>query len=438
MGTKMTTKQVKKKVKSCWPGATRGTLKTPLGELTYVGLLPTTFRTQLIDIGLSQRQIERIGKETAMHALKVTIKLMWKPRVAAMEEQGRTLQGYLRRAGMVHGVAPTQTPTNANTVTEAVNKLRTEAVEATANERAPTTQGTRKYSPSLPIGTVLWEEPHGAMGIVAHDEFRRGGARGGADTRVKAGKYRYVVHRERIDDKDKYVTTDGKGMKPKILTQTQACAQLVHTDGMRKTHHRNAKTMRKSAIRTTTGIAVVWSIKASTLEQTKILIYEGQAKLTKIGDEELIAQHTWLRSEHYDTAVRDAIDELWEEIGKRDMWYAMGASVGEYTIMGTSGDEWEMEHDDGTTKTISKNELIIMLHEQAKDVKWTATEGSRDRVPIVRDIAKRASNIRLQTSSSSRTARALTRATNTGNLAQGDPNDIGFFRRGPQRSRTNS
>jgi len=54
-------------------------------------------------------------------------------------------------------------------------------------------------------------------------------------------------------------------MKPKILTQTQACAQLVHTDGMRKTHHRNAKTMRKSAIRTTTGIAVVWSVKASTL-----------------------------------------------------------------------------------------------------------------------------------------------------------------------------
>ena len=102
------------------------------------------------------------------------------------------------------------------------------------------------------------------------------------------------------------------------------------------------------------------------------------------------------------------------------MWYAMGASVGEYTTMGISGGEWEMEHDDGTTKTISKNELIIMLHEQAKDVKWTATEGRRDRVPIVRDIAKRASNIRLQTSSSSRTARALARATNTGNLAQGN------------------
>jgi hypothetical protein len=132
--------------------------------------------------------------------------------------------------------------------------------------------------------------------------------------------------------------------------------------------------MRKSAIRTTAGIAVVWSIKASTLEQTKILIYEGQAKLTKIGDEELMTQHTWLKSEQYDIAVRDAIDELWEEVEKRDMWYAMGASVGKYTTMGISGDEWEMEHDDGTTKTIGKNELIIMLHEQAKDVKWAATE----------------------------------------------------------------
>ena len=56
------------------------------------------------------------------------------------------------------------------------------------------------------------------------------------------------------------------------------------------------------------------------------------------------------------------------------MWYAMGASVGKYTIMGTSGDEWEMEHDDGTTKNISKDELIPKLNEQAKDVKWTATE----------------------------------------------------------------
>ena len=179
--------------------------------------------------------------------------------------QGRTLRGYLRRAGMVHGVAPLQTPTNASTVTDAVNKLRMEAVEAAGNERAPTTQGTRKYSPSLPVGTVLWEEPHGAMGIGAHDEFRGGGTRGGADTRVKAGRYRYVVHRERIANEDKYVTTDGKGTKPKIMTQLQAVAQLAHTDGTRTTHRRAAKTMRKSAIQTAEGTAVVWSFKTSTL-----------------------------------------------------------------------------------------------------------------------------------------------------------------------------
>jgi hypothetical protein len=94
-----------------------------------------------------------------------------------------------------------------------------------------------------------------------------------------------------------------------------------------------------------------------------------------MSDEELVTQHTWLKSEQYDTAVRDAIDDLWTKVEKRDMWYAMGASVGKYTLMGTSGDEWELEHDDGTTKNISNNELILMLNEQAKDVKWTATEG---------------------------------------------------------------
>ena len=81
----------------------------------------------------------------------------------------------------------------------------------------------------------------------------------------------YVVHRERIDNEDKYVTTDGKGTKPKIMTQTQALTQLVHTDGMRTTHRRAAKTMRKSAIQTAEGTAVVWSLKASTLKQTEVL-----------------------------------------------------------------------------------------------------------------------------------------------------------------------
>jgi hypothetical protein len=72
-----------------------------------------------------------------------------------------------------------------------------------------------------------------------------------------------VVHRERIANEDKYVTTDGKGTKPKIMTQLQALAQLAHTDGMRRTNRRAAKTMRKSAIQTAEGTAVVWPIKAT-------------------------------------------------------------------------------------------------------------------------------------------------------------------------------
>jgi hypothetical protein len=55
-------------------------------------------------IGLTETQIESIGKETAHHALHTTYNLMWKVRNAAMEGTGRTLAGYLRRAGKVSGV----------------------------------------------------------------------------------------------------------------------------------------------------------------------------------------------------------------------------------------------------------------------------------------------------------------------------------------------
>jgi hypothetical protein len=79
--------------------------------------------------------------------------------------------------------------------------------------------------------------------------------------------------------------------------------------------------MRKAAIQTAEGTAVVWSIKAITLKQTEVLIYKGHTKLTKMSDEELVTQHTWLKSEQYDTAVRDAIDDLWTEVEKSDMWY---------------------------------------------------------------------------------------------------------------------
>jgi hypothetical protein len=137
----------------------------------------------------------------------------------------------------------------------------------------------------------------------------------------------------------------------------------------------------------------------------------------------------WLEIEQYDTATRDAIDELWTEVEKKDMWYVMGASVGEYTILVATGDEWEMAHDDGTPKTITKDELIFMLNEKASDVKWTATEGTRDRLAIESDIGTRANNIRRRQGSDSRTARVrvATRATFTGHL-QGNPNDIGFRR----------
>jgi hypothetical protein len=108
---------------------------------------------------------------------------------------------------MVHGVAPVQPITSVGTVTDAVDKLRMEAVEAIEEGRVAAPQETRRYNPGLPLGTVskkresrrpkrrearrynpglplgtvLWEEPHGAIGIGVQDEFRRGGPQGGAD-----------------------------------------------------------------------------------------------------------------------------------------------------------------------------------------------------------------------------------------------------------------
>jgi hypothetical protein len=117
----------------------------------------------------------------------------------------------------------------------------------------------------------------------------------------------------------------------------------------------------------------------------------------------------------------------------------VGARVGKYTILGTAGDEWELAHEDGTPKNMSKDELVLMhmLNEQASDVRWTATEGTRDRVAIERDIGTRANDIRLRQHNNLRTARVSTRATLTGNLLQGNPNDIGF-RRGQHGPRSNS
>jgi hypothetical protein len=83
------------------------------------------------------------------------------------------------------------------------------------------------------------------------------------------------------------------------------------------THRRAAKTLRKAAIRMTEGTAVVWSTKTSTLKHTEVLIYTGAEKLTRMTDEDIATQHTWLEREQYDTSTRDAIDELWTAVEKK-------------------------------------------------------------------------------------------------------------------------
>jgi hypothetical protein len=109
-------------------------------------------------IGLTETQIESIGKETTHHALLTTYNLMWKVCNAAKESTGRTLAGYLRRAGKVSGVVVDKPPSVAtSTIADAVHRLRVEAAAAANEGRATVRQGMRTY----PIGTVLWLESYG-------------------------------------------------------------------------------------------------------------------------------------------------------------------------------------------------------------------------------------------------------------------------------------
>jgi hypothetical protein len=76
-------------------GHEKKSIPSPLMELTCVGFLTPEFRQQMLHMGLTETQVERIGKETANHALQVTYNLMWKVRNAAMKATGRTMSGYL-------------------------------------------------------------------------------------------------------------------------------------------------------------------------------------------------------------------------------------------------------------------------------------------------------------------------------------------------------
>jgi hypothetical protein len=182
-------------------------------ELTYVGFLTLEFRHQMLHMGLTANQVERIGKDTATHALKAAYNLMWKVRNAAMHATGRTLSGYLRRAGKVRGVAPDRPHAVTGTANEAVQRVRMEALDAVQEGRAIVRQGERTY----PNGTVLWIEPKGNRnGLGAYD----GGPDDGAEVTTKAGRYQYIIHCTRIAGTDNYVTTNREKEDNRSATRT--------------------------------------------------------------------------------------------------------------------------------------------------------------------------------------------------------------------------
>ena len=122
-------------------------------ELTYVGFLTLEFRQQMLHMGLTANQVERIGRDTAAHALRVTYNLMWKVRNAAMKATGRTLAGYLRRAGKVRGVAPDRTHGVTGTTNEAIQRMRMKALDRSSPRRKDSRAARRAHVPQR-HGTV--------------------------------------------------------------------------------------------------------------------------------------------------------------------------------------------------------------------------------------------------------------------------------------------
>jgi hypothetical protein len=236
--------KIKRIVRSCWEGAgdKHRLLRSALGELTYVGFLPIEFRAQLQSIGLSTKQVEQLGKETARHAVRITHVSMWKLRTEAMKAGGRTLRDCLRSAGKVHGVSAAKPVVTTVNAAQAWEELRARAADARAADESDThRQGELNY----PVGTIMWDEPAGAGKTVGICD----GVPGTTVTGIDHGSYRYVIRALRISGRGHYITTDKDGKRVRCLDHQQVQAKLVHTNGMIPKHTRRIGYLRKAAVR---------------------------------------------------------------------------------------------------------------------------------------------------------------------------------------------
>ena len=407
--TNLTTKKIERRVRSCWKGTKKRSMASPMMELTYVGFLTLEFRQQMLHMGLTANQVERIGRDTAAHALRVTYNLMWKVRNAAMKAEGRTLAGYLRRAGKVKGVAPDRPHGVTGTTSEAIQRMRMKALEAVQEGRPLKRQGERTY----PNGTVLWIEPTSQKGVGVYD----GGQGDGATVKIKAGRYQYIIQCIRIAGTDNYVTTDREGGKPICYTHVQIGPMLVHTRAMFSKHEWSTGQMRKAAVKFDGRTAVVWSTKVNRLTSSQVLLYDGSNTLISTTDEDIATKQKWLNAAEYDSQTRDEIDALWENVEKKDLWFMLGArmkrlvkqTIISQTIISHEEDQWTLANDKEAEEVCDDNELMTRIHKCGVEVKWTSVEGKRDARPIERAIGQKWAQIKAAAKLGTRAIRAAMR-----------------------------
>jgi hypothetical protein len=397
----MRVSEVKKVVKSCWPGSVPDSqlLKDPLQELTYLGYLPIAFRMQLTTLGLRNRQIEKLGARIAVHALRITHGMMWKVRVAAMAVLGRTVRDCMRSAGKICGVAASDMTTCAGDASSAWDDLRARAMLVDPRDNSEFSHGWKKMHPD---GTVLWEEPESVPNVHLSTPTTM-------LTPVN-GKYRYVLKGIRIQGTNHYVTTDKDGKNVKCIDHEDARKMLVHTRPKDQTRGMQTcasriKYLNKAAVRHEGKILVVWTIKdCSGMRETTVLLYGGGDSLIATTDGVIDKEGNWLSAMEYDETTRTTIDELWAEAATMPFWYALGAKVGKgltaaevgtrvhdfptSTITSVKDNNWVLLGSAGELTEATKTEVLSMLHYGRKRVKWTGTQLGRDSTTITQAISK--------------------------------------------------
>ena len=402
---------VQMSVRSCWEGSCGQHTVTPLGELTYLGYLPVTLRTSLKGVGMSDRNLQKIARDTVKHCQTVTYKRMWIRRTTAMKEQGRTLAMCLRKAHMIAEVVHVDETATDDDVLLVIDSLQTESRRADSSPSNDTARRRDRNEAIYPKKTVVWEEPSaGGQG----DVLRADTASTDARSAIRTGNYRYVVFTTRIRRIPWYVTVDAAGGRPRKEKHSTVRKSLVHTKGMPTRNAERVTYMRKAAVKIDGILHVVWGTQSVSINRHRMLMYAGGLKLTPVWDED-IGDHNWLKAGDYDTATRTALDAIWTEAGTYDLWYILGAhkegTPGDgtwSTITNCEGEQWETQQR-RSRKAERRSDAISRVLGSLDTIVLPGLEHRRDIVTAESELSRHALSNNRRSPTSGRQARGLGR-----------------------------